>query len=191
MLVRMSRAPVPSGGLRRKTQLFSGTLYMALPPGSHLTSRNVLRSSKPRSKCQFSQEAVCCVIIPKVKNIRHNFIPLSPGGKNPDFQRFGRASPELAKEVVASNAMQDPSRHHLNYKTGGIIHQLIEQPGHAVESAATSLEVVRGRVSADKDQAEEFRVLSGAAAEEEMSSGNQDSICVVGIIEDAEGKIFA
>ncbi|GFW08267.1 hypothetical protein TNCV_1655821 [Trichonephila clavipes] len=29
MLVRLSRAPVPSGGLRRKTQLFSGTLYMA------------------------------------------------------------------------------------------------------------------------------------------------------------------
>ncbi|GFX16495.1 hypothetical protein TNCV_22661 [Trichonephila clavipes] len=29
MLVRPSRAPVLSGGLRRKTQLFSGTLYMA------------------------------------------------------------------------------------------------------------------------------------------------------------------
>ncbi|GFV21145.1 hypothetical protein TNCV_4267781 [Trichonephila clavipes] len=29
MLVRLSRAPVLSGGLRRKTQLFSGTLYMA------------------------------------------------------------------------------------------------------------------------------------------------------------------
>ncbi|GFS79752.1 hypothetical protein TNCV_4895011 [Trichonephila clavipes] len=28
MLVRLSRAPVLSGGLRRKTQLFSGTLYM-------------------------------------------------------------------------------------------------------------------------------------------------------------------
>ncbi|GFU02080.1 hypothetical protein TNCV_837241 [Trichonephila clavipes] len=29
MLVRLSRAPVLSSGLRRKTQLFSGTLYMA------------------------------------------------------------------------------------------------------------------------------------------------------------------
>ncbi|GFW50021.1 hypothetical protein TNCV_2316031 [Trichonephila clavipes] len=29
MLVRLSRAPVLSGGLRRKTQLFSGTLYVA------------------------------------------------------------------------------------------------------------------------------------------------------------------
>ncbi|GFT91494.1 hypothetical protein TNCV_3902991 [Trichonephila clavipes] len=29
MLVRLSRAPVLSGGLRRKTQLFSDTLYMA------------------------------------------------------------------------------------------------------------------------------------------------------------------
>ncbi|GFW62643.1 hypothetical protein TNCV_1886901 [Trichonephila clavipes] len=29
MLVRLSRAPVLFGGLRRKTQLFSGTLYMA------------------------------------------------------------------------------------------------------------------------------------------------------------------
>ncbi|GFX34755.1 hypothetical protein TNCV_2514711 [Trichonephila clavipes] len=39
MLVRLSRAPVLSGGLRRKTQLFSGTLYMAaLPPRPHLTS---------------------------------------------------------------------------------------------------------------------------------------------------------
>ncbi|GFX80461.1 hypothetical protein TNCV_178001 [Trichonephila clavipes] len=28
MLVRLSRAPVLSGGLRRKTQLFSCTLYM-------------------------------------------------------------------------------------------------------------------------------------------------------------------
>ncbi|GFU83041.1 hypothetical protein TNCV_65121 [Trichonephila clavipes] len=29
MLVRLPRAPVLSGGLKRKTQLFSGTLYMA------------------------------------------------------------------------------------------------------------------------------------------------------------------
>ncbi|GFT11578.1 hypothetical protein TNCV_4356171 [Trichonephila clavipes] len=65
MLVRLSRAPVLSSGLRRKTQLFSGTLYMA---ASSKTPPKVLRSSKPRSKCQFSQGAVCCVIIPIVKN---------------------------------------------------------------------------------------------------------------------------
>ncbi|GFU13598.1 hypothetical protein TNCV_938661 [Trichonephila clavipes] len=29
MLVRLPRSPVLSGGLRRKTQLFSGTFYMA------------------------------------------------------------------------------------------------------------------------------------------------------------------
>ncbi|GFU59095.1 hypothetical protein TNCV_2933841 [Trichonephila clavipes] len=62
-------APVLSGGLRRKTQLFSGTLYMAAssktPPHQ---SKKILRSSTPRSKCQFSQGAVCCVVIPVVKN---------------------------------------------------------------------------------------------------------------------------
>ncbi|GFX09456.1 hypothetical protein TNCV_4698421 [Trichonephila clavipes] len=68
MLVRLSRAPVLSGGLRRKTQLFSCTLYMAASSKTHLTSPKILRSSKPRSKCQFSQGAVRCVIIPKVKN---------------------------------------------------------------------------------------------------------------------------
>ncbi|GFV48469.1 hypothetical protein TNCV_3416231 [Trichonephila clavipes] len=50
-----------------------------LPPRPYLTSPKVLRSSTPRSKCQFSQGAVCFVIIPKVKNIRHNFIPINPG----------------------------------------------------------------------------------------------------------------
>ncbi|GFU59582.1 hypothetical protein TNCV_3185541 [Trichonephila clavipes] len=66
MLVRLSRAPVLSGGLRRKTQLLPST--WPLPPRPHLTSPKVLRSSKPRSKCQFSQGAVRCVIIPIVKN---------------------------------------------------------------------------------------------------------------------------
>ncbi|GFT69262.1 hypothetical protein TNCV_2254081 [Trichonephila clavipes] len=45
------------------------------------------------------------------------------------------------------------------------------------------LEVVRGRVSVEKDEAEVFRLLLGAAAEE-MGSGNRDSICVVGFIEE-------
>ncbi|GFX14451.1 hypothetical protein TNCV_1616341 [Trichonephila clavipes] len=81
MLVRLSRAPVLSGGLRRKTQIFSCILYMAASSKStHLTSPKVLKSSKFRSKCQFSQGAVRCVIIPIVKtHHRHNFIPLSPG----------------------------------------------------------------------------------------------------------------
>ncbi|GFQ80390.1 hypothetical protein TNCT_102661 [Trichonephila clavata] len=68
MLVRLPRAPLLSGGLRRKTQLFSGTLYMAAssktPPHQ---SKGPLRSLKPRSKCQFFQGAVCCVVIPVVK----------------------------------------------------------------------------------------------------------------------------
>ncbi|GFU96960.1 hypothetical protein TNCV_3319231 [Trichonephila clavipes] len=45
-----------------------------------------------------------------------------------------------------------------------------------------------GHVSVDKDEVEVFRLLSGAVAEAEMGSGNRDSICVVGFIEDAEGK---
>ncbi|GFU09380.1 hypothetical protein TNCV_143621 [Trichonephila clavipes] len=68
MLVRLSRAPVLSGGLRRKTQLFSGTLYMAASsktPPSHQSKGP--QKFKTRSKCQFSQGAVRCVIIPIVK----------------------------------------------------------------------------------------------------------------------------
>ncbi|GFV29728.1 hypothetical protein TNCV_3668201 [Trichonephila clavipes] len=45
--------------------------------------------------------------------------------------------------------------------------------------------VGKGHVTADKDEAEVFRLLSGAAAEE-MGSGNRDSICVVGFIEERE-----
>ncbi|GFV04184.1 hypothetical protein TNCV_918051 [Trichonephila clavipes] len=67
MLVRLSRAPVLSGVLRRKTQLFSGTLYMVASSKTPFTSPKVLRSSKLHSKYQFSQGAVCYVIIPKVK----------------------------------------------------------------------------------------------------------------------------
>ncbi|GFX33301.1 hypothetical protein TNCV_811631 [Trichonephila clavipes] len=44
MLVRLSRAPVLSGGLRRKTQLFSGTLYMAA------SSKTSLHQSKGPQK---------------------------------------------------------------------------------------------------------------------------------------------
>ncbi|GFV53304.1 hypothetical protein TNCV_1645361 [Trichonephila clavipes] len=58
-----------------------------------------------------------------------------------------------------------------------------------LKPAANLLEVLRRRVSVDKDEAEVFRLLSGAAAEE-MGSGNRDSVCVVGFIEDAEGKRF-
>ncbi|GFT73325.1 hypothetical protein TNCV_4009441 [Trichonephila clavipes] len=68
MLVRLPRAPVLSGGLRRKTQLSPVPSTWPLPPRPHLTSPKVLRSSTPRSKCQFSQGAVCCVVIPVVKN---------------------------------------------------------------------------------------------------------------------------
>ncbi|GFS70780.1 hypothetical protein TNCV_571251 [Trichonephila clavipes] len=67
MMVRLSRAPVLSGGLRRKTQLFSCTLYMAASSKTPPHQSKGPQSSKPRSKCQFSQGAVRCVIIPIVK----------------------------------------------------------------------------------------------------------------------------
>ncbi|GFQ68135.1 hypothetical protein TNCT_375341 [Trichonephila clavata] len=68
MLVRLPRAPVLSGGLRRKTQISPVPSTWPLPPRPHLTSPKVLRSLKRRSKCQFSKGAVCCVVIPVVKN---------------------------------------------------------------------------------------------------------------------------
>ncbi|GFT97643.1 hypothetical protein TNCV_4463601 [Trichonephila clavipes] len=46
--LRLSRAPVLSGGLRRKTQLSPRTSTWPPPPRPHLTSPKVLKSSKPR-----------------------------------------------------------------------------------------------------------------------------------------------
>ncbi|GFS83120.1 hypothetical protein TNCV_1287241 [Trichonephila clavipes] len=62
-----------------------------------------------------------------------------------------------------------------------------------VERVANVLEVVgNGHVSVDKDEGGGvFKLLSRAAAEAEMCSSNQDSICVVGFIEDAEDKKFS
>ncbi|GFS83403.1 hypothetical protein TNCV_1059711 [Trichonephila clavipes] len=80
MLVRLSRAPVLSGGLRRKTQLFSPVpSTWSLPPRPHLTSPKILKFKTPCPSASFPG-VVRCVIIPKgkKKNIRHNFIPLSP-----------------------------------------------------------------------------------------------------------------
>ncbi|GFV16227.1 hypothetical protein TNCV_3379911 [Trichonephila clavipes] len=49
-----------------------------------------------------------------------------------------------------------------------------------------------GHISADEDEVEVLRLLSGtAAAAAEIGPGNRDSICVVSFIEDAEGKRFA
>ncbi|GFU43457.1 hypothetical protein TNCV_53561 [Trichonephila clavipes] len=70
MLVRLSRAPVLSGGLRRKTQLFSGTLYMAASSKTPPHQSKGPQKFKTRSKCQFSQRAVRCVIIPIVKTLQ-------------------------------------------------------------------------------------------------------------------------
>ncbi|GFT99310.1 hypothetical protein TNCV_19581 [Trichonephila clavipes] len=70
MLVRLSRAPVLSGGLRRKTQLFSGTLYMAASSKTPPHQSKGPQKFKTRSKCQFSQGAVRCVIIPIVKTLQ-------------------------------------------------------------------------------------------------------------------------
>ncbi|GFT50445.1 hypothetical protein TNCV_11481 [Trichonephila clavipes] len=66
MLVRLSRAPVLSGGLRRKTQLFSGTLYMAASSKTHLTSPRSSEVQHPALSASFPR-AVRCVIIPIVK----------------------------------------------------------------------------------------------------------------------------
>ncbi|GFU15211.1 hypothetical protein TNCV_3937721 [Trichonephila clavipes] len=68
MLVRLSRAPVLSGGLRRKAQLFSCTLYMAASSKTPPPQSKGPQKFKTPPKCQFSQGAVRCVIIPKVKN---------------------------------------------------------------------------------------------------------------------------
>ncbi|GFV29730.1 hypothetical protein TNCV_3668221 [Trichonephila clavipes] len=76
---------ITSGSLRRKTQAFLRTFYMAA--SSRFTSP-VLRSLKffyTPLKCQFSEGAVCCFIIPIVKNIRYGYNPLSPGTQ--DFSR--------------------------------------------------------------------------------------------------------
>ncbi|GFU46462.1 hypothetical protein TNCV_2294471 [Trichonephila clavipes] len=55
MLVRLSRAPVLSGGLRRKTQLFSCTLYMAASSKTPPHQSKDPQKFKTRSMCQFSQ----------------------------------------------------------------------------------------------------------------------------------------
>ncbi|GFR28212.1 hypothetical protein TNCT_436121 [Trichonephila clavata] len=80
MLVRLPRAPVLSGGLRRKTQLFSGTLYMAA------SSKTPPHQSKGPQKFKtslqvpvFPGSSLLCCHTSCEKTIRHNFIPLSPG----------------------------------------------------------------------------------------------------------------
>ncbi|GFU28297.1 hypothetical protein TNCV_99711 [Trichonephila clavipes] len=60
MLVRLSRAPVLSGGLRRKTQLFLRTLYMVASPRPHLTSPKILRSSNPAQVPVFPGSSPLC-----------------------------------------------------------------------------------------------------------------------------------
>ncbi|GFV29720.1 hypothetical protein TNCV_3668121 [Trichonephila clavipes] len=61
------RAPVLSGRLRRKTQIFSGTLCMAASSKTSPRQSKVLRSLIPRSSASFPRRAVCSVIITKVK----------------------------------------------------------------------------------------------------------------------------
>ncbi|GFX53843.1 hypothetical protein TNCV_1597891 [Trichonephila clavipes] len=79
MLVRLSRA-VLSGGLRRKTQLFFGTLYMAAssktPPHQ---SKGPQKFKTPLQVPVFPGSSPLCHHTKSEKNIRHNFIPLNPG----------------------------------------------------------------------------------------------------------------
>ncbi|GFY67375.1 hypothetical protein TNIN_321711 [Trichonephila inaurata madagascariensis] len=67
MLVRLPRAPVLSGGLRRKTQLFSGTLYMAASSKTQPHQSKGPQKFKPLLQVPVSQGAVCCAVIPVVK----------------------------------------------------------------------------------------------------------------------------
>ncbi|GFY40430.1 hypothetical protein TNIN_318141 [Trichonephila inaurata madagascariensis] len=80
MLVRLPRAPVLSGGLRRKTQLFSGTLYMAAssktPPHQ---SKGPQKFKTPFQMLVFPGSSLLCRHSSCEKTIRLNFIPLSPG----------------------------------------------------------------------------------------------------------------
>ncbi|GFY57341.1 hypothetical protein TNIN_178451 [Trichonephila inaurata madagascariensis] len=80
MLVRLPRAPVLSGGLRCKTQLFSGTLYM---PASSKTpphqSKGPQKFKTPLQVPVFPGSSLLCRHTCCEKTIRLNFIPLSPG----------------------------------------------------------------------------------------------------------------
>ncbi|GFW23119.1 hypothetical protein TNCV_3802201 [Trichonephila clavipes] len=80
MLVRLPRAPVLSGGLRRKTQLFSGTLYMAAssktPPHQ---SKGPQKFKTPLQVPVFPESSLLCRHTSCEKTTRLNFIPLSPG----------------------------------------------------------------------------------------------------------------
>ncbi|GFQ74842.1 hypothetical protein TNCT_158511 [Trichonephila clavata] len=80
MLVRLPRAPVLFGGLRRKTRLFSSTLYMAA------SSKTPPHQSKGPQKFKtllqvpvFPGSSLLCRHTGCEKTIRLNFIPLSPG----------------------------------------------------------------------------------------------------------------
>ncbi|GFQ67980.1 hypothetical protein TNCT_99661 [Trichonephila clavata] len=80
MLVRLPRAPVQSGGLTHKTQLFSGTLYMTA------SSKTPPHQSKGPQKFKtwlrvpvFPGSSLLCRHTSCEKTTRLNFIPLSPG----------------------------------------------------------------------------------------------------------------
>ncbi|GFX57740.1 hypothetical protein TNCV_1495011 [Trichonephila clavipes] len=66
MLVRPSRDPVLSGGLRRKTQLFSCTLYMAA--SSKTPPHQSQDPQKFNTPLQVPVFPVCCFSIPIVKD---------------------------------------------------------------------------------------------------------------------------
>ncbi|GFQ98281.1 hypothetical protein TNCT_261331 [Trichonephila clavata] len=80
MKVRLPRAPVLSDGLRRKTQLFSGTLYIATssksPPHQ---SKGPQKFKSSLQEPVFPGSSLLCRHTSCEKTIRLNFIPLSPG----------------------------------------------------------------------------------------------------------------
>ncbi|GFT64954.1 hypothetical protein TNCV_3947211 [Trichonephila clavipes] len=80
MLVRLSRAPAPSGGPRRKTQPLSGTPHMVAPsktPPHQSKGPQKLKTPLPAPDLPGSSPP--CHHTKSEKNIRHNSTPPSPG----------------------------------------------------------------------------------------------------------------
>ncbi|GFT61586.1 HTH_Tnp_Tc3_2 domain-containing protein [Trichonephila clavipes] len=93
MLVRLSRAPVLSGGLRRKTQLFSCTLYMAA------SSKTPPHQSKDPQKFKTPLQVP---VFPGSSPLCHH----TKRGEPPE----GTTVPQIAAEFNAESATSVPVR---------------------------------------------------------------------------------
>ncbi|GFV56081.1 hypothetical protein TNCV_4524031 [Trichonephila clavipes] len=113
MLVRLLRAPVLSGGLRRKTQLFSSTLYMAASSKtpSH-QSKGPQKFKTPLQVPVFPGNSLLCRHTSCKKTIRLNFIPLSPGLPQDFVERSGGSKGESNKVKIARERRVRETRTH-------------------------------------------------------------------------------